>query len=109
MKFARLRSGLELTVGDVNDFESLQEILETLSEDDIFDILMIFQYQAIRVRKKQNFDHQLYDWWLKRLEESKRRLIDSRFLDLKMQHGIQSVDQQLKFGRKMVTYFLWKD
>lgn len=109
MKFAKLRSGLELNLRDVNDLGNLQRVLESSSEDEIFDILMIFQYQAIRIRRQSNFNHETYDWWFQRLSKSLQEIEKDRLLQLKTTLRLQSVEEQVKFGRKMIINLLWKD
>lgn len=108
MNVAKLRSGLVLTLGDINDLDNLNKLLETMTEDDVFDTLMFFQYQAIKARKKHHPDKEAYEWWYKRFQEANDFINFERFLELKVSIGLQSVEKQLEFGCEMVSHFLWK-
>ena len=108
MIIARLRSGYELKYDSIRDLTGLEEILNDFGKEDVFDMIMIFQYRCFAVRSRLNVNEDDFNWWNSRLIQCREALTDEEFIQMKVSLELESLEQQKVFAFKMINKVLRK-
>ena len=109
MHTANTRSGKIIPYNPQENLDEFNDFLDSLSNEDIFDIYLIFQYICIKFRKEGRKDRNSYQWWIERFYKADQKCSEHTEESLKTRLGLYSFDEQLKFAHHMIDNFWRKD
>ena len=107
MRIAKTRSGRIIPYNPQEKLDEFNVFLDSLSNEDIFDLYLILQYICIKIRKERRRDRESYQWWVERFYTAELRCSEQTKESLKTRLGLYSFDEQLKFAHQMIDNF-WR-
>ena len=108
MRIGQTRSGTQITYDPSQDLTLFRLEAQSLTDDDLFDFYCVYQWQAIRSKRKYGEDTADFAFWEYRLLILESIITietkEQQMADL----GLKTSPHLVKFGKKMVDHF-WRE